>query len=325
MPSTRTKLREAHPAVQAYRKRWPHRAIRGDVEVLKGKPGKKTLACRLQTKVNGEEVSVIAKGKARGKTWPEQQLYAKVLPGLGVETPRLYGSATTEAYDWLFLEDLGEKRPSWDEHAPLLTQWLARMHVATSRQPQLCDIVPERGERYYRRENERVRTLLDQLLQPGHEHPVHRELLQDVREQTEKIGSLWPGITSFCERVPKSLVHGDWVEKNIRLVERSFGLAIIPFDWELAGWGVPAADLARVSPSAYREQTQSAWPNCTTQTFEELRALGQLFRYVSSTHWELSRWVASPKYAFQRRTSYIRKYKYRLAYSIKKTRKVLAL
>src|SRR3990172_6727851 len=65
-------------------------------------------------------------------------------------------------------------------------------------------------------------------------------------------------------------------------------------DWETAGWGVPAADLAPCSgvPPApqmdmtlYGSMVRECWPSLDTQAIQRLATVGRLFRRLAAIHW----------------------------------------
>jgi aminoglycoside phosphotransferase (APT) family kinase protein len=85
------------------------------------------------------------------------------------------------------------------------------------------------------------------------------------------------------------------------------GIEILPFDWEHAGRGVPAVDLAQATFSsttflanpdldAYRATVQ--WPRLGFETIRRLAAYGTVFRCLAALHWESQRlvyeWVEWP-------------------------------
>src|SRR5262245_18276404 len=83
-------------------------------------------------------------------------------------------------------------------------------------------------------------------------------LLRSVAAQYEVIEGHWKELEHEFDRWPGALVHGDFVVKNLRVTHGDQGPELRVFDWEMAGWGVPATDLAQclgksVSPdlSAY--------------------------------------------------------------------------
>jgi aminoglycoside phosphotransferase (APT) family kinase protein len=57
------------------------------------------------------------------------------------------------------------------------------------------------------------------------------------------IEARWGSIEEICRDSPSTLVHGDLAPKNLRFRMKDGKVSVLPFDWEIAGWGVPAVDL----------------------------------------------------------------------------------
>ena len=71
------------------------------------------------------------------------------------------------------------------------------------------------------------------------------------------------------------------------------GPALMVFDWELAGWGIPGTDLAQfiggvVSPdlSAYCSVLRPSYPHLSVEFLERVAAFGNLLRLVDDISWE---------------------------------------
>ena len=63
-------------------------------------------------------------------------------------------------------------------------------------------------------------------------------------------------------------------------------------DWESAGWGVPAADLAQFAGNAltpdiaaYRSVAHKCWPRLHLSDFRRLGELGRVFRWINAVVW----------------------------------------
>jgi aminoglycoside phosphotransferase (APT) family kinase protein len=97
--------------------------------------------------------------------------------------------------------------------------------------------------------------------------------------------------------MPKTLVHGDFVAKNIRIKDRVGAPALLPFDWETAGHGAPAADVALCPDAhAYWLLVREAWPHIGMEDINVQVVVGRLFRVLASICWEAyslaGRWAA---------------------------------
>jgi Ser/Thr protein kinase RdoA (MazF antagonist) len=95
-------------------------------------------------------------------------------------------------------------------------------------------------------------------------------------------------------------VHGDLSPKNVQVRSEGADSTLLPFDWENAGWGVPAADMAqllipprdhlslRPDLEAYWVVAKEAWPQLTTAEVRQVGALGTLFRLIALMSWASS-------------------------------------
>src|SRR5436309_15857353 len=103
----------------------------------------------------------------------------------------------------------------------------------------------------------------------------------------------WSEVEKACESCPKTVVHGDFVIKNVRVRTTVAGTSLLVFDWENAGWGVPCADLAQledrtVSPDldTYAATLRGSWPRISEARVRELADCGRFFRLLDEIGWE---------------------------------------
>ena len=68
-------------------------------------------------------------------------------------------------------------------------------------------------------------------------------LLTQIGRQCSIVSEKWGQLDDFCKTVPRTLIHGSFEANNMKIVEFEGHRSIILFDWERAGWGVPALDL----------------------------------------------------------------------------------
>jgi hypothetical protein len=96
-------------------------------------------------------------------------------------------------------------------------------------------------------------------------------------------------VEGACGRTPRTLIHGDFAPKNMRVRTGPDGLALLPFDWGSAGWGVTAADLvqsgiplstywANPDLAVYRAVVRESWPAFDARDLQPLPTLGKVFR-----------------------------------------------
>jgi aminoglycoside phosphotransferase (APT) family kinase protein len=130
-------------------------------------------------------------------------------------------------------------------------------------------------------------------------------VLEAMMGQYGALESQWTQIAAFCDRVPRTLVHGDLAAKNARIRASQDGNRLMILDWETAGWGVPAIDLAQftagsLSPSltAYSQSRDRLgaivdWPEGPELAL--LAGIGGIFRLIAAASWEtdslLTPWV----------------------------------
>lgn len=96
--------------------------------------------------------------------------------------------------------------------------------------------------------------------------------------------------------MPRTLVHGDFKSKNVRVRADTYDEHLIAFDWELAGYGPPAVDLhtfvlngpdcsIETMYSVYADAARMVWSDIDKRDFEFMAYVGALFRLVASIKW----------------------------------------
>lgn len=79
-------------------------------------------------------------------------------------------------------------------------------------------------------------------------------------------------------------------------------MRFLVFDWEFAGWGVPAEDLAglqaTVDIAVYWSVVRDHWPHLDFEAVRRLFFVGKVFRWTASVDWETGKlayeWVGKP-------------------------------
>lgn len=226
----------------------------------------------------------------------ELTVYRDILPQLPLTVPRFFGSCReSDGSTWLFVEDVGDGRPSDEapEHRRVVARWLGLLHRSAADDPRasrMPDVGPDRylGALCAGREGIR-RNLGNSALTDG-----DRTILNGFLEQLDAVESRWPGIEHACQDLPVTLVHGDFRPKNVRIRETLPGTALYALDWEMAGWGAPAADLASafqpgmtvaIDPAVYLETVRERWPDLDERALRRLSILGRIFQALAGAEW----------------------------------------
>jgi hypothetical protein len=64
------------------------------------------------------------------------------------------------------------------------------------------------------------------------------------------------------------------------------GLELWAIDWEMAGFGIPAADLTRIDLHSWWSAVRPHWPHVGFETVERLARAGQVFQWVAAVDWK---------------------------------------
>jgi thiamine kinase-like enzyme len=172
----------------------------------------------------------------------------------------------------------------------LAGEWLASIQVAALKSG-LAARLPNREPNHYLK-------LLQASRESVREHsdnPVlsanQMRMLKDLVEDCDALEGRWDEVEAICRPVPRTLVHGDFVIKNVLVRDTALGPALWGVDWEHAGWGVPAADLAQFSGRSvtpdletYAAVWREHWPADNIDP-RKLAACGKFFRLLTAMSW----------------------------------------
>ena len=158
--------------------------------------------------------------------------------------------------------------------------------------------LPEREPSYYLEALRSSRETICHSFANPFLHPDDRLALEALLKLYDVIESHWAEVVRLCDPMPRMLVHGDMSAKNARVRTRPAGNILVIFDWDRAGWGVPAVDLAQftaesLSPdlAAYSSAMQPDWPDAASLV--RMAELGRIFRLIVATDWESQRLAGS--------------------------------
>lgn len=251
----------------------------------------KTLICRLEKVIpNDAEMvsSIIAKRASCGGIQNEAIVYRDVLSQLPLSQARCYGLILDDDPElaWLFLEDAGTG--AFDKNDPvhqrLAAEWLGNMNISAAELTIPPDM-RQTGHRWYFAQlaASRVR-LVDSFSNPAlKDHD--RGVVERILEALEVIATQWNEIPDFCAKMPRTLVHGDIAPKNMLVKSGDAGPSLFLLDWEIAAWGVPAADIGEVDFGIYYSVVHEKWPDISKTEWKRLERYGRLFRIIVAVDW----------------------------------------
>jgi hypothetical protein len=249
--------------------------------------------------------NVIAKRCESAAASTECSIYNNVLAYLPVSMIRFYGlvAEDNQQFCWLFLEDAGEEPYLLDveEHRVLAGHWLGMMNIS-AQQLHAATRLPDRGPDFYLKRLRASRETIREIVENSSFSDSGVALLRALISHCDALERQWDGIERFCKRMPQTLVHGDFAIQNARLRGGPDGNSLVVIDWEGAGWGSPAADLAQfrglgtsLSPDlrTYYSVVRSRWSAVRPADLESLAEIGRMFRLISSLDWANSGYRAA--------------------------------
>jgi hypothetical protein len=274
------------PAINAWRRLQPHREVPKQIEILE-KPSTSRIVLRLFG-IGKSGSNVIAKRTPRSTALIEREIYEEVLPKLPITMLHYYGSVKDERIGdyWLFLEDVsGEKyHPHNIKHRVAAAEWLGIMNTFVTNHVTAWHL-PQRLPDHYL---SLLQVGRDSILSSISNHafrPVDLQLMKSVVAHCDYLSLNWESFTNVCEEMPKTLVHGDFISKNVGIRTSQDGITLLPFDWEKAGWGIPAEDISRVDIPTYWDSVQEFWPDLDLQVIQQVANVGRIFRCLVYLEW----------------------------------------
>lgn len=263
------------------------------ISKLKVKPSREKAVFTWKMKIPGQtSFEIVAKRGEVEEARFENLLYTTILPRLGLGSLRCFGvvEESDNRFAWLFLEHAGHCRynPAIPEHVNLAAEWLSILH-GSQLELELKDSFRKCGDEHYGASLRKARTLVEgglinPVLSPSQQEVVHKAL-----HLLDKLEERWPIVEDICSAVPRCLIHGDFLGKNLRVESNGSKYQLKVFDWEAACWGLPFLDLAEsliptsdgLTPEpdldSYISSSKCWWPDIEINSLKGLIGLGKIF------------------------------------------------
>jgi Phosphotransferase enzyme family len=285
-----------HPAVTAWRELRPERLTPRCIEIVRDSESR---AIYRLDGVGCGGSAVIAKRCRLSTASIEHTVYDEILPRLPFTTLRYYGFVREDdGFAWLFLEDVGRVRFSRlvAQQRMLVGRWLALMHTF-ARSVGASAGLPDRGQRHYLEHLRAARRDIRLNIANPAVAGSDVDLLWSVIALCDDLESHWNELDQCFDGAPATLVHGDFRPKNVHLRTIDSEACVFVLDWETAGWGPPAVDLApargpysahQVDVATYRSIAHESWAKSDSHTIGRLVAAGTIFRRLAAMAWASS-------------------------------------
>ena len=227
---------------------------------------------------------VIAKCGPRESMLVERFAYQVALPRIQVIKLECYGFLEkADGNCWLFLEDAGGEEYSELNplHVALASGWSARLHASTAAE-NIGAHLPTHGKDYYLETFVGAGRIISDVLE-NRSRSIGEgiSLLETIVGHCRAMESRWDEIWNFCDTLPKCLLHGDFINKNLRVRMVNDCPALYVMDWEFASWSVPVEDMAGLDMSIYSPIVQQTWPQLNLETAKRAANIGSIVRYFA--------------------------------------------
>jgi len=243
---------------------------------------------------------VIAKRCPKAVALVERTVYEEILPRTAVPSLHHYGfiEEPDGEYSWLFMEEAtgADYSNLLADHRALAARWLGLLHSAAADAAAAARL-PDASPGRYLDLLQATRELIHQHL----DNPVLSAddvvRIEEIRARLDDLAAHWSRVEAVCGPMPQTLVHGDFTGKNIRLRPADGDTAVVVFDWEHAGWGTPAVDLAQLTVpshrlsanpdiSTYWSTVRERWPDVSLEAWRQLAYCGTVCRTLSALYWD---------------------------------------
>lgn len=244
-------------------------------------------------------LDIIAKNSKISGLEVERLAYEKLLSQVTVSTPRYYGWGPddTSPRGWIFVDRANGDPfdPSDFDHKALAAQWLGSFHAQSSLDAVPIGLPVRRSSDYRDLCTATASSIRSCRSNPALSRP-DRKLLSDIDRRLGHILKCWHVVEDRYKAAPLAIVHGDFVAKNMVVVNRSTSQELTVFDWAEAHWGPAATDLFATDLRLYQLALKTEGVDVAGELLTESQQLGLLLRTIRSIQWE-SRWLKYPHVA----------------------------
>jgi hypothetical protein len=282
----RTDLAE-HPATVAWCELRAVCVVPEEIAILKRRNDSKVY--RLAG-IGPRGANVIAKYCHLTSALAERMIYRELLPHVPFGHPEYYGLCEEAGDDfcWVFVEDAAGVSycPEIYEHRVLAAQWLGLLHTTAAeaaRKLDLRDCGPGHYLTSLRVGRERISRSLPNPALNGEQAAI----LEPILAQCEFLETRWSRVEELCNGMPRTFVHADLHNKNLHIGPNGQGV-VLAFDWESAGWGTPAIDLALTGLHipTYWSVVRETWLGLNLNAVERSALAGRIFQLLELIDWE---------------------------------------
>lgn len=233
----------------------------------------------------------VVKGASRAALRCERDVYAEVLPSLGVSAPIVRGWVESDGGAWLVTDFVAGRRPNLQdpEDQARVSTWVARLH-ALSRRSLTPPLPAGRARPSPERRLDGVRQSILVRREAG---VLDSSRASRALDACARIADALPTVHRAAAGLPDCLVHGDLLTDWNLLVTQD--LRVIGLDWEQAGWGSPAIDVGIVDGEVYRSEVTALGQACSRDDVRLARLAGLVLGALAH---DLPRkpWNAQKKY-----------------------------
>ena len=237
--------------------------------------------------------NIIAKWLRAGPCAIERTVYDNILAPLEDRAVRCFGGVAdeTDGFHWIFVGEAGGVAydPNDSSHRAIASAWLAGLHSTTH---DLAAAIAERGHLPQVSPShciERIAGARDRIASfIGNPALTEedRNVLADLLGQCDSLSGWCESLDRHQGRFAPTLVHGDFVAKNLRIDIENGQAHLLVFDWEMAGYGPPAADVAECDDLAtYHASLRGVLRTLTPADIQVLALIGKAVRWAAAIDW----------------------------------------